>query len=43
MGIIQAVIPLSGGTKKGRTGGNDDPDCFESLPVLVVQLTWCCR
>ena len=34
MGIIQAVIPLSGSMKKGRrTGDNDDPDCFESLPV----------
>ena len=33
MGIIQTVIPLSSRTKKGRrTGGNDDPDCFESLP-----------
>jgi len=39
MGIIQAVIPLSGRMKKGRTGGSDDPYCFESLPVLVVPLT----
>jgi hypothetical protein len=42
MGMIQAFIPLSDRMKKGRPGGNDDPDCVESLRGLIVPLTWCC-